>query len=60
MNIDGKIRPTIRGQLAIYIRDLLATGLYGDRETDVVRTLIREGIQSAAKSKLINLRRFPE
>lgn len=59
-NMDGKIRPTISGPLAHYIRDLLNTGLYGDRETEVVRTLVREGIQKAATSKLIQLRKFDE
>ena len=59
-SMDGKIRPTIGGPLAVYIRDLLNTGLYGDRETEVVRSLIREGIQRAATAKLIPLRRFDD
>jgi hypothetical protein len=57
---DGKVRPTISGPLAWYVRDLLNTGLYGDRATEVVRTLIREGIQKAATAKLIALRKFDD
>ena len=59
-SLDGKIRPTISGPLAYYIRDLLKTGLYGDRETEVIRSLIREGIQRAATAKLIALRCFDD
>lgn len=54
---DGKVRPTIGGPLAVYIRDLLATGLYGNRETDVVRSLVREGIIRAMPN-IIKLRDF--
>ena len=57
-SMDGKVRPTISGPLAYYIRELLKTGIYGDRETDVVRTLVREGILRAATSKMIELRTF--
>lgn len=56
--LDGKVRPTISGPLAVYIRELLRTGLYGDRETDVVRTLVGDGIRRAVTKGIIQAKRF--
>lgn len=55
-SMDGKVRPTISGPLAGYIRDLLATGLYGNSTSEVVRMLVREGIQRAVIGGLIGMR----
>jgi len=59
MNLDGKLRPTIRAPLRTYIQDLLATGLYGASESEVVDTLISEGVRAAIASRLIPTRRYP-
>ena len=60
-SLDGKIRPTISGPLAHYIRDLLKTGLYGDRETEVVPlTDPRRHSKSSNSGNLIPLRRFDD
>lgn len=56
--LDGKIRPTISGPLAVYVRDLARTGLYGSRETEVVRALLRNAICGALETKLIPIRNF--
>ncbi len=58
-SLDGKVRPTISGPLAYYIRELLRTGLYGGSPSEVVRTLVREGIIKAASGKLVELKEFP-
>lgn len=55
---DGKIRPTIGGSLAVYIRMLAGTGLYGLNEAEVVRTLVRDGIQRAIKHGFIDVETF--
>lgn len=55
-SMDGKVRPTISGPLAGYIRDLLSTGLYGNSASEVVQTLVREGVQRAVVAGLIGMR----
>lgn len=57
-HLDGKVRPTIGGPMAVYIRDLLALGCYGERETSVVRALVQDGICRAIESGLIKPRDF--
>jgi len=55
---DGKVRPTISGPLAYYIRELHTTGLYGSTPSEVVRTLVREGIERAVVNRMIKLKMF--
>ena len=57
-SMDGKVRPTISGPLAIYVRQLVTTGLYGGTATEVVRNLVREGLQKAAAADLLELQKF--
>lgn len=56
--MDGKVRPTISGPLAVYVKQLVNTGLYGATPTEVVRNLVREGLQKAAAAKLLDIQRF--
>jgi Arc/MetJ-type ribon-helix-helix transcriptional regulator len=57
-SMDGKVRPTISGPMAAYIRDLTKTGLYGNRTTDVARELIRESLCRAVENKILRPRDF--
>ena len=52
--MDGKVRPTISGPLAGYIRELVHTGLYGSTPSEVVRTFVREGLLQAASAGLLS------
>lgn len=57
-NLEGKLRPTIRGALTKYICDLGDTGLFGATPGEVARTLIQESICRHIEGGLIKARRF--
>lgn len=56
-SLDGSLRPTIRGQMAKYVRQLVDTGLYGATPTEVIRNLIRDGLQKAAAANILDVQR---
>lgn len=52
-NLDGRIRPTINGPIAVYVKELTKLGLWGRSPTEVARELVADGIRRLIAEKTL-------
>ncbi len=54
-----KVEPRLSPNTHAYLKDLVATGAYGNNVTDVAKGLIEEGIRRAIADRIVEVRKPP-